>query len=285
MADPESVSTSISRSSPGADRSSLRCVGYTAERYLEKIARARASIDDLAITTDVIVGFPGETERDFGNPRSRRGGGFRHRCYTFIFSPRPGTRAASMTDDFVPEEVIAERLERLVESRETIRRSSATGPIGRVEEIVVEGISKRDSSIARSRTRQGKVVNFAYGDRVPPGRYLRACPDQRSWCTPSQRRSRELWRGASEPAPVRLRVGFPSRLAELSAEELGFRPRAGTIVVSETSSPTLYMSCSPCIGTKWTDIVIEDAVQALNTRVPRRCPEELSKTHRWWRQR
>jgi tRNA-2-methylthio-N6-dimethylallyladenosine synthase len=75
--------------------------GYTAERYLERLAAARAAIDDLAVTTDIIVGFPGETERDFEDTLAVAAEAAYDSAYTFIFSPRPGTRAADMEDDFI----------------------------------------------------------------------------------------------------------------------------------------------------------------------------------------
>ena len=79
--------------------------GYTASRYLEKLAMARAAIDDLAVTTDIIVGFPGETEADFAATLELVDAAQYDAAYTFVFSPRPGTAAAGMEADFVPEAV------------------------------------------------------------------------------------------------------------------------------------------------------------------------------------
>src|SRR5580692_8478638 len=87
--------------------------GYSAERYLERLADARAAIDDLGVTTDVIVGFPGETERDFEDTLAVVAEAAYDSAFTFIFSPRPGTRAAAMEDQFVPADVIAARFDRL----------------------------------------------------------------------------------------------------------------------------------------------------------------------------
>ena len=95
--------------------------GYTAERYLARLAAARAAIPDLAVTTDLIVGFPGETEDDFERTLEVVAEAAYDSAYTFIFSPRPGTRAAAMTDRFVPAEVVAERFERL---RVVVERSA-----------------------------------------------------------------------------------------------------------------------------------------------------------------
>src|SRR5207244_8530819 len=87
--------------------------GYTAERYLERLAAARAAVPDLAVTTDLIVGFPGESERDFEQTLAVVAEAEYDSAYTFLFSPRPGTRAASMTDGAVPPEAAAERFARL----------------------------------------------------------------------------------------------------------------------------------------------------------------------------
>ena len=146
--------------------------GYTARRYLERLAAARAAIDDLAVTTDIIVGFPGETEEDFQATLEVVAEAQYDSAYTFIFSPRPGTRAAAMTEEFVPDEVVAERFERLrvVVERSALARHRAR--LGRVEEVLVEGPSKKDPTVLTGRTRQGKLVHFAPDDGgvgLPPG--------------------------------------------------------------------------------------------------------------------
>ncbi len=135
--------------------------GYRAERYLERLAAARAAVPDLAVTTDLIVGFPGETEDDFADTLAVAAEADFDSAYTFIFSPRPGTRAAAMEDRFVPPEVIADRFERLraVVERSALRRHQAR--IGRTEEVLVEGPSRRDPAMQTGRTRQGKLVHFA----------------------------------------------------------------------------------------------------------------------------
>jgi tRNA-2-methylthio-N6-dimethylallyladenosine synthase len=134
--------------------------GYTAERYLERLAAARAAIDDLAVTTDVIVGFPGETEREFEETLAVCAEAAYDSVYTFIFSPRPGTRAAGMEADFIPAEVIGERFDRLkaVVERSSLARHLAR--VGRREEVLVEGVSRRDDAMLTGRTRQGKLVHF-----------------------------------------------------------------------------------------------------------------------------
>jgi len=134
--------------------------GYTAERYLERLAAARAAIPDLAVTTDLIVGFPGETEDDFERTLEVAAEASYDSAYTFIFSPRPGTRAAAMDDRFVPPDEVADRFERL---RVVVERSALARHrqrIGLVEEVVVEGPSKRDPSSSTGRTSQNKLVHF-----------------------------------------------------------------------------------------------------------------------------
>jgi tRNA-2-methylthio-N6-dimethylallyladenosine synthase len=147
--------------------------GYRAERYLARLAAARAAVDDLAVTTDIIVGFPGETDDDFERTLEVAAEAAYDSAYTFIFSPRPGTKAASMTDSFVPDDVVAARFERLrvvVEHSALIRHRAR---IGRIEEVIVEGESSRDPEVLTGRTRQNKLVHFAPPDTdVPvPGAY------------------------------------------------------------------------------------------------------------------
>jgi tRNA-2-methylthio-N6-dimethylallyladenosine synthase len=140
--------------------------GYTAARYLERLAAARAAMPDLAVTTDLIVGFPGESDDDFASTLEVVAEAAYDSAYTFVFSPRPGTQAAEMADRFVPAEVIAERFERLkiVVERSALARHQAR--VGRVEEVLVEGPSKKDPSVASGRTRQNKLVHFP--GPVPP---------------------------------------------------------------------------------------------------------------------
>jgi tRNA-2-methylthio-N6-dimethylallyladenosine synthase len=137
--------------------------GYTAQRYLERLAAARSAVDDLAVTTDIIVGFPGETEDDFEDTLAVCADAGFDSAFTFIFSPRPGTRAAALESDFVPADVVAERFDRLktVIDRAALARHQAR--VGRCEEVLVEGVSRRDESMLSGRTRQGKLVHFAAG--------------------------------------------------------------------------------------------------------------------------
>jgi tRNA-2-methylthio-N6-dimethylallyladenosine synthase len=143
--------------------------GYTARRYLERLAAARCAIDDLAVTTDIIVGFPGETDDDFEDTLALCAEAAYDSAFTFIFSPRPGTRAADLEELFVPADVIAGRFERLktVIDRSALARHQAR--VGRSEEVLVEGVSRRDQSMLTGRTRQGKLVHFPAGTDAGTG--------------------------------------------------------------------------------------------------------------------
>jgi tRNA-2-methylthio-N6-dimethylallyladenosine synthase len=156
----------------GSDRVLARMHrGYTAERYLRRLAAARAAVEDLAVTTDLIVGFPGETDDDFERTLEVVAEAGYDSAYTFVFSPRPGTEAAARTDEFVAPEVVAERFERL---RVVVERSALarhTARVGRVEEVLVEGASRRDPAVTTGRTRQNKLVHFAAAEPVRTGSY------------------------------------------------------------------------------------------------------------------
>jgi len=142
---------------------------YRMAGFLERCRRLRSALDQPAFTTDVIVGFPGETDEDFEATLEVVAEAEFDSAYTFIFSPRPGTRAAGMVDRFVPDAVIAERFERL---RVVVERSALAHNrerIGRDEEVVVEGPSRRDDAVLAGRTRQGKIVHFAPPDASVDG--------------------------------------------------------------------------------------------------------------------
>jgi tRNA-2-methylthio-N6-dimethylallyladenosine synthase len=136
--------------------------GYTATRYLEKLAAARAGVEDLAVTTDLIVGFPGETDTDFEDTLEVVAAAGFDSAYTFVFSPREGTEAAAMSEQFVAGDVCRERFERLHRVVERSARLRHQDRIGRREEVLVEGPSKRDPAVLTGRTRQNKLVHFAH---------------------------------------------------------------------------------------------------------------------------
>jgi tRNA-2-methylthio-N6-dimethylallyladenosine synthase len=133
---------------------------YSRERYVALAARLRDSIPDLALTTDIIVGFPGETEHDFRETLEVVEEVGYDGAFTFIFSPRHGTEAAKM-DGQIPDEVKRERIERLVEAVQRIAAERNAGRVGGVEEVLVEGPSRTDPRFLRGRTRRNTTVNFS----------------------------------------------------------------------------------------------------------------------------
>jgi tRNA-2-methylthio-N6-dimethylallyladenosine synthase len=133
---------------------------YSRERFIALAGRMRAAVPDLAVTTDVIVGFPGETEDDFRQTLEVvEEVGF-DGAFTFVYSPRNGTEAAAMPDQ-VPNEVKRERIERLVDVVHRVAHARNETRVGRVEEVLVEGASRTDSALLRGRTRRNTTVNFA----------------------------------------------------------------------------------------------------------------------------
>ncbi len=138
---------------------------YSRERYVRLATEMRDAIPDLALGTDIIVGFPGETEDDFRETLEVvEEVGF-DSAFTFVYSPRHGTDAAAMPDQ-VPDEVKRDRIERLVELVQRIAAERNATRIGRVEEVLVEGPSRTDPSLMRGRTRRNTTVNFT-GDGSP----------------------------------------------------------------------------------------------------------------------
>jgi len=133
---------------------------YNRERYMDRVAMIREHVPDCSITTDIIVGFPGETDEDFEQTLSvveetRYDGAF-----TFIYSPRRGTEAAELPGQ-VPHELKRERMERLVDLVQRIQLERAQRFVGRTMEVLVEGPSRTDPDRLRGRTRHNKTVNFA----------------------------------------------------------------------------------------------------------------------------
>jgi len=133
---------------------------YGRERYLRLVDDLRAAIPDLALTTDIIVGFPGETDSDFEQTVEVVEEVGYDGAFTFVFSPRQSTEAATMPDQ-VSEEVKRERIERLVEVVQRRAHERNQQRVGRVEEVLVEGPSRTDPAFLRGRTRRNTTVNFA----------------------------------------------------------------------------------------------------------------------------
>jgi tRNA-2-methylthio-N6-dimethylallyladenosine synthase len=143
---------------------------YSRERYLRLVAELRDAIPDLALTTDIIAGFPGETEEDFRETLEVVEEVGYDGAFTFVYSPRAGTEAAAMPDQ-VPDELKRERIERLVEVVQRIAAERNASRVGLVEEVLVEGPSRTEPEVLRGRTRRNTTVNFrgsaAPGDLVP----------------------------------------------------------------------------------------------------------------------
>jgi tRNA-2-methylthio-N6-dimethylallyladenosine synthase len=132
---------------------------YNRERYLNRVAQIRERVPDCALTTDIIVGFPGETEEDFAQTMEVVEEVGYDGAFTFIFSPRRGTEAATLPDQ-VPHPVKRDRMGRLVELVQRRARERAQRFVGRTTEVLVEGPSRTDPSRLRGRTRHNKTVNF-----------------------------------------------------------------------------------------------------------------------------
>jgi tRNA-2-methylthio-N6-dimethylallyladenosine synthase len=138
---------------------------YSRERYLRLVGELRAAIPDLALTTDIIVGFPGETEDDFRETLEVvEEVGF-DGAFTFVYSPRAGTEAAAMANQ-VPDEVKRARIERLVDLVQRVAGERNARRVEMVEEVLVESPSRTDPQLLRGRTRRNTTVNFR-GDAAP----------------------------------------------------------------------------------------------------------------------
>ncbi len=137
---------------------------YTRERYLYLVDYMREKMPDIAITTDIIVGFPGETEEDFENTLDmlRRVG--YDNIYSFLYSPRKGTPAAEMTP--VPQTVKADRFQRLLDTQFEIASAKAAALVGTVQTVLVEGVSKTDGTKLTGRTEQNRLVHFEGDDSL-----------------------------------------------------------------------------------------------------------------------
>jgi len=156
----------------GSDRILARMHrGYTAERFLAKLEMMRTIVPDLAASTDVIVGFPGETEEDFERTLDVMRRARFDNAYMFQFSPRSGTPAANM-DGQVDPEVIQDRFDRLTTLQDAITFENNQMQVGRNVSVMVEGPSKKDASIATTRTRGNRIVHIE--GSWPPGTFLDA---------------------------------------------------------------------------------------------------------------
>ena len=135
--------------------------GYTVERYRERALRVRESLPEASLTTDLIVGFPGETDKDFAEMLAFLREMRYDSAYTFLYSKRSGTPAATMAEQ-VPDDVKHERLNALMEAQNTISREINEQLLGRTLEVMVEGASKNDPAVWSGRTRTNKIVLFPH---------------------------------------------------------------------------------------------------------------------------
>jgi tRNA-2-methylthio-N6-dimethylallyladenosine synthase len=133
---------------------------YSRERYLQLVDELRANIPDLALTTDLIVGFPGETEDEFAETIAAvEEVGF-DGAFTFVYSPRAGTEAAAMADQ-IPEDVKRLRIEQLIDVVQRCAAARNAARVGSIEDVLVEGSSRTDPTLLRGRTRRNTTVNFS----------------------------------------------------------------------------------------------------------------------------
>jgi tRNA-2-methylthio-N6-dimethylallyladenosine synthase len=142
---------------------------YRSERYLSWLERIRETIPGIAVSTDIIVAFPGETEDDFRATLEVVARARFDQAYTFQYSPRPGTRAAQM-DGQLPKDVVQERFDRLVALQESISLERMRAEVGRIREVLIEGVGRKGG--AQGRTRTNKVVHV--GTDAAPGTFLHA---------------------------------------------------------------------------------------------------------------
>jgi tRNA-2-methylthio-N6-dimethylallyladenosine synthase len=142
---------------------------YRARRYLDLVTRTRELLPDAALTTDIIVGFPGETEQDFAATLDVVGHVGFDQAFTFVYSPRPGTPAAEMTDRFCDPDEVRDRYARL----EALTRSQSAerhaGLVGRDHELLVESPSKTDPTRVSARTRGNHLVHLPAHDPAAGG--------------------------------------------------------------------------------------------------------------------
>ena len=144
----------------GSDRMLRRMKrAYTRRKYLDKVEMVRAAIPDVAISTDIIVGFPGETDDEFDETLSLVAEARYDAAFTFQYSARPMTEAADM-DGQVPKAIVQERFERLTALQDTVSLERNQRHLGEIHEVIVEGASKKNPRRLSGRTRHNKLVHF-----------------------------------------------------------------------------------------------------------------------------
>lgn len=138
---------------------------YTREHYLELVEKLRRARPDIGLTSDIIVGFPGETQAQFEDTMSLVRQVRFDAAYTFIYSPRRGTRAAEMPDPVTAEEKSI-RIQKLIELQQAISAETLQAQVGRRETLLVEGVSTRNAQTVGGRTPRGHMVNFEGGSEL-----------------------------------------------------------------------------------------------------------------------
>ncbi|WP_353894552.1 tRNA (N6-isopentenyl adenosine(37)-C2)-methylthiotransferase MiaB [Proteinivorax hydrogeniformans] len=133
--------------------------GYDQQTYLDLVGKIKEKVNDYSITTDIIVGFPGETEEDFLETLKVVEQVRYDSAFTFAYSPREGTPAAKM-DTQIPQQQKSDRLQRLIEAQNKISRQINDTYVGQVWDVLVEGTSKNDPNSISGRTKTAKIVNF-----------------------------------------------------------------------------------------------------------------------------
>jgi len=171
MAETPAVCEQLHLPLQSGSRTILRAMqrGYTPEKFMEKLRLAEATVPGLATSTDIIVGFPGETEADFQATLDLMAEARFDGAYMFVYSPRPGTRAADM-DGHVDPEVATERFSRLSELQRQISVEKNEALVGTTVEALVEGPSRKDAAVVTARTRTNKVVHVV--GEFPVGTFL-----------------------------------------------------------------------------------------------------------------
>ena len=143
--------------------------GYTEQRFLDKLAMARRIVPDLSVSTDIIVGFPGETDEDFAATLAVVEQARFDSAFMFQFSPRPGTPAAEMTDHVAPT-IVRERFDRLVEMQNAITYDRNQARVGMIERVLTEGPSRRNPNVATTRSEGNRIVHVEGVHE--PGKFL-----------------------------------------------------------------------------------------------------------------
>jgi len=191
--------------------------GYTAEKYLGLLGRIRGAIPGASITTDIMVGFPGETEDDFAATMDVAREARFDAAFTFIYSPRPGTVAAQMPDQ-VEDDVKHERIYRLIDLVNSVAGEVNDELRGEVVEVMVEGPSERDPSVLSGRTRTNKIVHWtSEGDHRPGDLVMVKIEEPRTWTL----HGKEARCGGDRQGT--LRVGPGAQNAALSLNSRGRR--------------------------------------------------------------